>query len=330
MSAVLSHYSILQFTADTPGHLLFPGRANIPAGTLGYIRSEPRARLVVRRDRQGQTTAQTLPWRDYPESVLTDSTKLFDESDTGKRITVSARNVLNEFGYRVRIDGAWWGRAGDPLLDPTWPVLLFASDGLRMCPLAEAEQRDGDILTGVPLVREGNPSDRKFLLAACSDVAHSYEVHPQGLIGPSAEAWLALSNTWEEGKQQGLSDDELADRMEQVAAAYGALPSRNLLHSVLGQRPDGTLVAVALTGPLDGIAQVLVRDLGIHNAIVLDNGGSVGWLYWPGNGADRPCWWPGRIIDLPEPFFWTFLPVISRNHRLTTGYKLLGVLATRQ
>jgi len=25
--------------------------------------------------------------------------------------------------------------------------------------------------------------------------------------------------------------------------------------------------------------------LGIYNAIVLDNGGSVGWLYWPGNGV---------------------------------------------
>ncbi len=258
-------------------------------GTLGYIRSEARARFVASREKltwTDRTDTLKLPWRDYPESVLTDSTKLFDESDTTERITVSARNVLNEFGYRVRIDGTWWGRTGDPSLDSTWPVLLFASNGLRMCPLAEAEQQNGDILTGVPLVREGNPSDRRFLIACCSDVAHSYEVHPQGLIGPSAEAWLALSNTWEEGKQQGLSDDELTGRMERLAASYGALPSRNLLHSVLGQRPDGTLIVVALTGPLDGIAQVLVRDLGIHNAIVLDNGGSVGWLYWPGNGTE--------------------------------------------
>jgi len=285
MSVNFSYYSTLHFTTDMPGNLLFPGRANIPGGTLGYIRSAPRARLATERDNQEQTPSPALPWRDYPKSVLTDSTKLFDESDTAKRITVSARNVLNEFGYRVRIDGTWWGRSGDPPVNPNWPVLLFASNGLRMCPLAEVEQRNGDILTGVPLVREGNPSDRRFLVACCSDVAHSYEVHPQGLIGPSAEAWLALSNAWEEGKQQNLPDDELADRMEQVAVAYGAQPSRNLLHSVLGQRPDGTLVIVALTGPLDGIAQVIVRDLGIHNAIVLDNGGSVGWLYWPGNGA---------------------------------------------
>ena len=112
MSATFSHYSILQFTDDTPGNMLLPGRANVPPGTLGYIRSEPRARLAAERDKREQATTPTLPWRDYPESVLTDSTKLFDESDTGKRITVSARNVLNEFGYRVRIDGVWWGRAG--------------------------------------------------------------------------------------------------------------------------------------------------------------------------------------------------------------------------
>ncbi len=286
MSTTFSHYSILQFTADMPGNLLFPGHANIPADTLGYIRSEPRARLAAARDQRDQATSPALPWRDYPKSVLSDSTKLFDAADTAKRITVSARNVLNEFGYRVRIDGTWWGRSGDPPLDPAWPVLLLAADGLRMRPLVEAEQSDGAILTGVPLVRAGTPADRRFLLAACSDVAHSYEVHPQGLIGPSAEAWLALSNTWEEGKQQGLPDDELAERMEQIAAPYGASPSRNLLHSVLGQRPDGTLVIVALTGSLDGIAQTLVRDLGIHNAILLDNGGSVGWLYWPGKGAE--------------------------------------------
>jgi hypothetical protein len=260
--------------------MLFPVRRNVPPKTLGYVRSEYRARLAAERDAADPATARSAPWRDYPSLVLTDATTIAGRFASEKRLVISARNVLNEFGYRVRIDGVWWGRGGDPPLDPDWPVVITGAQGLQLCRLTDAESSGDDILTGIPLVQDGQPFSRQFLLAACSDVAHSYEVHPQGLIGPSAQAWADLANAWEEGKQQGLPDEQLAARLEAIAGRHHTEPSRNLLHSLIGQRRDGTLLIFGITGSLDGIARALVRDWEIQHAILLDNGGSIGWLYY--------------------------------------------------
>jgi hypothetical protein len=55
------------------------------------------------------------------------------------------------------------------------------------------------------------------------------------------------------------------------------LSSRNLLHSVIAQRQNGKLVAFAVTGALTDIAKELAKNWQIRHAILLDNGGSVGW-----------------------------------------------------
>lgn len=279
MGASFSHYSILTCDPESHATLLFPGRPHIPHGSVGYVRSRQRAAEAV--THSASETQSSLPWRDYPHSVLTDSEQLARELDHAEGMLISARNVLNEFGYRARLSGSWLGRAGDRTLDSSWPVISI-SDHICMRSLAEAEASDEDILTGVPLVRDGQPCGRNFFLAHCSDVAHTYEVHPEGTLGPSTEAWRALGDCWEDGNRECLDEDEYAARLEQVAARFGAGPSRKLLHSLIGIDYDGVIHIVAITGALDDIARELVDRFRMRHAILLDNGGSVGWLYRPG------------------------------------------------
>ena len=287
MLSTLSHFSILQCSAGTQGRLVFPGQKHLSSiGTFGYVRSNLRARWALAHTASENPSNRPLPWRDYSSAVLTDAAKVVDVTVAEPRIVISARNVLNEFGYRARIGGVWWTRLGDSALDLGWPVLTFSSTGLQMQLLAEAESGSADILTGIPLVHQQRPLGRDFLIACCSDVAHSYEVHPQGLIGPSQEAWQILSNAWEEGKANCLSNKELTSRLQQIAIRYDAAPSRNLLHSIVGQCSDGSLLFVGITGALSDIAQLLINCWDVEDAIILDNGGSVGWLYYPGNGRE--------------------------------------------
>ena len=276
MIPTFSHYSIIKFPVNTKGSLVFPGHKHYSGATFGYIRSEARARLTTKRGRK-------IPWRDYPNNILTSADEIVAISTTESYIVISARNVLNESGYRARINGNWYQRSGDAPLNPEWPVLTVSAAKLQMRTLVEAQQSDADILTGIPIVCQGQSIDRDVVIATCSDVAHSYEVHPEGLIGPTAGAWKDLSEAWENNQNTGLSYHEIAQRMQQIADRHNVKPSQNLLHSVVGQCDDGTLLFAAITGSLIDIAQQLRHTWNVLNAIVLDNGGSVGWLYYPGN-----------------------------------------------
>ncbi len=290
----VSHYSFLTFACDRPARLVFPGRRAMPlqggeVASAGYVRSEARARLSRRAHEGGWRAGDALPFRDYPDSVLVDIRRPRGEWRTESRLVFGCRNVLNEWGYQARIDGRWWRRCGDPPVPSDWPALTVEKTRLGIVPLAVAGH-EADVVTGLPLVRQGLASSRSFLVAHCSDVAHSYEVHPEGLIGPSPQAWRDLANAWQQLRDQGLPEEEVAGRLEELAVRHGAGPSRNVLHSVLGQRADGGLLAVAVVGPLDGIARLLQREWQVRDAIVLDNGGSVGWLYFGKKGE------PARLL----------------------------------
>jgi hypothetical protein len=277
----LSYYSVADFGRAPNGALHFPGRAAVPRGSAGYVRSSLRARdaALVRDGRQ--SAGRALPWRDYPAETLTSAHQVLDVPFRADSLLLGCRNVLNEWGHQLRLAGHWWRRAGDPPVDRRWPVLAALPDGLRFLPASEAEETAGDLLTGVPLVIGGIPSSRPFLMANCSDVAHLFDVHPAGLTGPSPEAWLELSDAWETAHRGGVSEAELAASLHEIAARHGAAERRYYLHSIIAETPNSGIVAFALTGSLEGIAAHLAAQWNVSNAILLDNGGSVGWLYCP-------------------------------------------------
>lgn len=284
MDATLSHLSILRFPAQTTGRLLFPGASRVPEGTAGYVRSQARAARALSARQPG--VVPRLPFRDYGPEVLSHEDALLSGS-AGERglVRISARNVLNEWGCQVRLAGRWIRRAHDEPIDPGWPALGVGPGPLRMERLGALEADPSlDLLTGVPLVRAGQPSGRAFLAWACSDLAHSFEVHPSGAIGPPPPAWQALSESWQEGRDRGLPPGALLARLDAVALEHGARPSQNLLHSVVGRRDDGGWVIAGVTGALEDIARYLVSRHRVRDAIVLDNGGSVAWA-WLAQGA---------------------------------------------
>lgn len=280
-NATFSAYSVLNLGKYPQGTLLFPGRRNLIPNSVGYVRSQIQAgrSAFVRMGRKEITNPR--PWRDYPEEALTATCQVLETPFRHSSLLIGCRNVLNEWGYQLRLDRRWWRRAGDPSVDTSWPVLSVAANGLTMLPLAEAQDLPANILTGVPLVIEGESVDRVFLIANCSDIAHSFEVHPRGLIGPSAVAWRELSEAWHRARARDEVGVEISAALNQLALKHGASPSQNLLHSIIGQTFDERLTVFAITGSLDQIAQDLRRRWAIRNALVLEDGGSVGWLFCP-------------------------------------------------
>lgn len=287
----LSSYSVLQLGGSVAARILFPGRFNIPVdGTAGYVRSEARAAGATVGAGQSRRPSAALPWRDYPDNVLTAVDDLLGPADDdANRLLLGARNSLNEYGYQVRMDGHWWRRIGDQPVPGDWPVLACSPQGLDLLPFEQAEATASDLVTGIPLVSSSSPRPREFFLANCSDPAHIFESHPGGLLGPgrgSSESlrlkqnravWLDLSEAWQGAKDTGLMDAAMADRVQCVAARHRARPSRHLLHSLIAKRADGNLLLIAITGSLDGIARHLSERWNAEAAILLDNGGSVGW-----------------------------------------------------
>ncbi len=277
----ISSYSIADFGRRIRGKLHFPHSGALPSGSVGYVRSAARA-LASAQVRGGKHQIDTpLPWRDYPAEVLTASSDVLETPFHEDYLLLGCRNVLNEWGYQVRLDGTWWRRAGDQPVDERWPVLAMLPEGVRFLPAAESRQIGADLLTGLPVVIDGVASETDFLIANCSDVAHVFEVHPGGLIGPSPAAWLELTNAWQAAHSENLPHPEFAALMLAIARKYGVTASRHTLHSLIAEAQDGTLRAFALNGSLKAIAQHLVQRWKVTNAILLDNGGSVGWFYCP-------------------------------------------------
>jgi len=271
----LSTYSVAGLGYGVRGTLYFPGRRALPEGSAGFVRSEPRARLAVTRNHPA-----SLPWRDYPPEVLTPSSEILRKPIEDDFLIVGCRNVLNEWGHQARLEGTWWRRAGDSPVADNWPVLATLPEGIRFIRAADAGAIDADILTGLPLVMDGRPAGLDFLIANCSDVAHVFEVHPQGLLGPSAEAWLELSNAWQTARDEGGDETTVAAAVLAAARKHGVTSNGQNLHSIIAQTREGETFAFAISGTLESIAGHLVSRWQIANAILLDNGGSVGWFYY--------------------------------------------------
>ena len=327
----LSHFSTLRLPVGCSGRLHFPGRAALKRPSFGYVRSPQRAQAAQEAARRaGETCADApLPWRDYPPELLVDSRTIGAAGTTRpgtERLVVSARNVLNELGHSVRLQGRWFARAGDPPLDPDWPALQIGPTGLRVARLTELVAEQGDLLTGLPLVRGGHPCGRTFFVAHCSDVAHCWDVDPIGRVGPGPEAWAKLSQQWQDAHGAGLSDDALQARLDATARRLGVGPRQGLLHSVVASQADGTLLLVAVTGALDAIAQTLVERLQVVDALVLDNGGSVGYLRWAPEATE-----PVLLVAGPNRRRrgTVFLEIVLPDFPSTTPHFALGPARTR-
>ena len=82
----------------------------------------------------------------------------------------------------------------------------------------------------------------------------------------------------QEAREAQRSAEDVATAVRTEACRWQLAPSEDLLHSLLAQREDGSMLAFAITGSLDAIARELTESWGVHQAFVLDNGGSVGWM----------------------------------------------------
>ncbi len=289
--ASFSTFSVIELNRKVKGTVLFPnveylldskGKIN----TVGYVRSYARASKSTKVNKEKRSVYDhPLPWRDYDKKVLIEKDKLIEiiknndqkDKETRNHFIISARNTINEWGYQVRLDGEWRRRLDDEeVIKDDWPVLTVSEERVRLLPYKDA-QKEAELVTGIPLVSDGKPKNRMFLIGNCSDVTHVYEVHPKGWLGPSAVVWRELSECWQRAKDQGAEDYLIAQRMEKLASYYGVKKSYNLLHSVIAERYDESLVAFAITGALDEIAEELASNWHVRHALLLDNGGSVGW-----------------------------------------------------
>ena len=271
---------------------LFPGRDRLPgSGTAGYVRSPLRSALAdpVRVEMAKRTGA--LAWRDYPDDVLTPVGDVL-ASLAGDRdhLLISARNTLNELGYQARLSGCWYRRRGDHPPNSDWPVLCFDEAGLQLLQADDAIRRPNDLITGLPLVIDGQAMSRAFFIYQCSDMAHVFEVDPQGRLGPSqlsnpsdrraanSRVWQDLSDGWQDMRNRNVEAASVAAELEHMAETRGVQQSRHLLHSLIAQRHDGSIVAFAISGALHHISRHISRSWNVQHAVLLDNSGSVGWL----------------------------------------------------
>ncbi len=280
--ASFSHFTIINLDNVYTAKLLFPGSANVKLENFGYIRSKAREELAF--GSSEISGKHDIPFRSYDSKILTNADSLLRAQDKDHILLISARNVFNEYGYHARIDDCWYRCTGEESLNPDWPVALFSKQKITMLPYKSIPS-NGDVLTGLPLVIDGQPVSRTLIVSNCSDQSHAYNVHPKGLIGPSSEAWHELSEAWELGKQDGLSDEALFRRLQGIATAHKAVPSQNLLHSLMAQTQDKQIFFMTATGALTDIARQLVL-LNAKNAILLDNGGSIGWRYLRKKGGE--------------------------------------------
>ncbi|NKB35368.1 MAG: hypothetical protein GKR91_19895 [Pseudomonadales bacterium] len=272
MTMTLSHFSQISLKQSTDVNLVIP-RANQIGESYGYVRSSLRALKVV----EEGDVKKSPPFRDYdPDQVQVDVIEVIQQHVREHTICVGARNILNEFGYTARTNGKWI-RRHDPSLDSNWPVLQFRDTGLTFCKQHEIDS-ESDVLTGLPLVIDGEAASREFIVANCSDVAHSFEVHPSGLVGPPPPAWLELGDAWEQTKIDQKTQVQAYSEIMAIADNHGCVESRDRLHSLICQSKDGAFHIIALTGSLTSIAIKLV-EMDMDNGIILDNGGSTGFYY---------------------------------------------------
>lgn len=282
----IAHFSLASIPRETPMRVLFEGRNWLPAESKGYLRAASSVGGSWLDIKGNAPIAADIPCRDYPDDVLVERDDIRPFGETAHHLILSARNCLNEYGSQVCIEGTWYRRSGDRPILGDWPVLQCTKAGAQFVRASDADESTGDILTGLPLVIEqGQPVSDDFLVANCSDIAHSFSVHPTGMFGPPPPAWQELSDAFVAGKSACLGDAGLADSLRVIAARHGAKRTTKLLHSVVAQLLNDDLLFVAATGSLLSVSRLLARSFQAKSAFVLENSGSVGWAYAPPNNA---------------------------------------------
>lgn len=282
MKNTFSHFTKIKLDSGTPGSVLFPGVDRLPAKSFGYLRSQRLENHCQRITNRQRPAGKKLPYKDYPNDVVVDAQDyLSKRTNSVHHLVISARNIMNETGYALRFNNEWYFRQTGMVPPQHWPVLALGEDGIQIDLLEKSDQQK-NIVSGVPLIISGQPVTRNFLLKHCSDVAHTFEVHPRGWIGPSSKAWQDLSELWQELWDKKTHEDEFGQKMEDLALQHKAAPSRNLLHSIAAKDQQGSTWFFAITGSLNRIAEELVQTNQIEHAFLLDNGGSVGYsLFTP-------------------------------------------------
>ena len=287
----ISHLTLASVPQDTPVSVLFEGRRFWPDNSRGYLRAKQSVSGGWLDTCGNPPAPAEIPCRDYPDEVLTERDVVRPFGVDAHHLLLSARNCLNEFGSQVRIDGRWYRRAGDGPVPGNWPVLDCAGGVASMMRAEEVDATAGDSVTGLPLIIErATPVLDDFLIANCSDAAHNFAVHPEGIFGPPPPAWQQLSEAFVAGKAAGQSDTRLADQLRNIAAAHGAERTTRLLHAVVAQLPNDDLLFVAATGSLLSISRMLANSFQAKAAFVLENSGSIGWAYAPPDNA------PERVL----------------------------------
>lgn len=321
-SNTFSHFSTVHLFETAGTRLLFPGLNHVPEGCHGYVRSTLRRNTCHQVAIGERSLNDPVPFRDYPDGVLSDTARLIATPYETEMLVIGCRNTLNESGYGVRVAGRWIFRSGESLPGDATVAVEIRPEGLRFEPLETIRARHHDAVVGLPLVTNGKPHGRPFFVAHCSDVAHTYAVHPKGMIGPSARAWLDLEDTWHRLRDEGAPEDTFFREMEAVAARHGVQESSGLLHSIIAQTIAGEILLVGVCGGLHSIAFFLAQTLKVRHAVLLDNGGSVGWMYLP-----RRAHQPVMLIAGPNwrPKGTAFLLIPTKGFLHPAMHPLLGV-----
>lgn len=132
-------------------------------------------------------------------------------------------------------------------------------------------------VTGQPLLWDGQLSTLESLAARSYDLRHVYRLnwesnrHAPRMADAHADLMQQLIERLE------TSVEDRAAAISNAAARHGLKEQDGYLHSSLGMRLNGDLILLAHHGSLREVSAVQ-KEAGATRAILLDNGGSVGYI----------------------------------------------------
>lgn len=153
-----------------------------------------------------------------------------------------------------------------------------ADETWALCPLVWA-------VTGQPILWDSNIPQIALLAGLTYDLRHTFHL-----------CWEAHQHCETHAKaHREMMDAFMMDldappatrgmKLLELAAEHGIATETGYLHSTVGIGKDGTMILVARHGALTMLGETQ-RQLGAHRAILLDNGGSVGYALC--RSADSP------------------------------------------
>lgn len=265
---------------------------NIPQETAGQVRSRLQANGSPRVKQNHKSVFDPLPWPDYGEDCLgtvEEHSRDYCQAPNCCHFMLSAGHVIKEWGCILRVGGKLYQRQDTknvPVPDD-WPVLVCSDQTIAFQAYASVKNNvEPDFISGIPLVIDGKPVSRTFLVANCSDVALNYGIEPEGCGNVPARAWQELNECWQRNKlgeadspAKKLPDYILEQNIEKLKNRYeGCKPNKLLLHSIIAQAENGDFLCFAISGDdLENIARALQEKFQLRHAILLDSGATLSW-----------------------------------------------------